>query len=80
MVSSIFFTAIVFESPRWEEKELHNLYKQFLRAYATTTESICHKVNSDILVTPKHAEDIGLAADSVAIKTQLTKRVIARLV
>ena len=80
VLSSTIFTAIVFELSRWADKELHNLYKQFLWAHATTTESNHHKVNLRLLVTPKHVGSIGLAAVSVAIKIQRTKHAVAWLV
>ena len=79
MLPSLLFTAIVFKLPRWAEKELHNLYKQFLWAHATMTESSRHKVNPGLLVTPKQAGGIGLAAVSVAVKTQRTKHAVAWL-
>ncbi|CAI5707472.1 unnamed protein product [Peronospora effusa] len=72
----LLFTAIVFALPRWAEKDLHNLYKQFLWAHATTTESSRHKVNPGLLVTPKQAGGIGLAAVSVAVKTQRIKHTV----
>uniref|UniRef100_A0AAV1UN62 Reverse transcriptase n=1 Tax=Peronospora matthiolae TaxID=2874970 RepID=A0AAV1UN62_9STRA len=39
------FTSSVFEIPLRAEKELHNLYKQFLWAHATSTDARRHKVN-----------------------------------
>ena len=42
-------------------------------------ESSYHKVNPGLLVTLRHAEGIGLAAVSVALKTQRTKPTVARL-
>ena len=42
VLPSIFITAIVVEIPYWALKKLHNLYKQFLWAHVTTTESSRH--------------------------------------
>ena len=73
VLTSILFTAIVFELPLWADKELHNLYKQFLWAHAMTTDSSRHKINPGLLVTPKHAGGIGLVDVAVAVKAQRIK-------
>ena len=62
------------------EKGTAYLYKQFLWPHATMTENSRHTINPGLLVTPKHAGGIGLAAISVAIKTQRTKHAVPWLI
>uniref|UniRef100_M4B8A9 RxLR effector candidate protein n=1 Tax=Hyaloperonospora arabidopsidis (strain Emoy2) TaxID=559515 RepID=M4B8A9_HYAAE len=64
-----------FDIPIWAEKELHNLFKQFLWAHATSTD-VRHTVNPRQLVTPRHARGIGLVDVTVAVKTQRTKHAL----
>ena len=56
------FTAAVFDTPVWAKKELAQLYKQFLWQHASHLEVRRHKINPGILVTPQHAEGVGLAS------------------
>uniref|UniRef100_A0AAV1TKQ1 Reverse transcriptase domain-containing protein n=1 Tax=Peronospora matthiolae TaxID=2874970 RepID=A0AAV1TKQ1_9STRA len=72
----LLITASVFDIPQWEMHEVNNIYKQFLWAHATTTDRSRHKVNPSLLVTPKNAGGIGLAAMFVAVKTQRTKHAL----
>ena len=66
VLPSLLFTASVFDLPRWAEKELHNLYKNFLWEHATKTDNRRHKVNPGLLVTPRQAGGIDLIDFSVA--------------
>lgn len=76
VLPAILFTAAVFDLPEWAETQLRNLYKQFLWAHSTSTESSRHKINPGLLVTPKKAGGVGLASVVVAIKTQRIKHAL----
>uniref|UniRef100_M4BM98 RxLR effector candidate protein n=1 Tax=Hyaloperonospora arabidopsidis (strain Emoy2) TaxID=559515 RepID=M4BM98_HYAAE len=76
VLPSLLFTASVFDIPIWAEKELHNLFKQFFWAHATSTDARLQTVNPGLLVTPRHAGGIGLVDVTVAVKTQRTKHTL----
>jgi hypothetical protein len=80
MLPSALFTAAAFEMPKWAEKEMRNLQKQFLWRHTTSTDPSRHKVNPGLLFTPKQAGGVGLASVDIACKTQRAKHTLLWLI
>uniref|UniRef100_A0AAV1UKE2 Uncharacterized protein n=1 Tax=Peronospora matthiolae TaxID=2874970 RepID=A0AAV1UKE2_9STRA len=66
VLPSILFTAAVFEMPEWARKDVHNLYKQFVWAHATSTEASRQEISPGLLYAPKQAGGVGPASVEVA--------------
>ena len=55
MLPAVLFTAAVFDSPPWAERQLRNIQKHFLWRQSTSIEGSRHKINPALLHTPKQA-------------------------
>ncbi|KAG2816434.1 hypothetical protein PC118_g13361 [Phytophthora cactorum] len=73
LLPGILFTAAVFKLPKWAERELINLQKQFLWRHSTSVEKSRNKINPGLLHSPRKSGVVGLLSIAVAVKTQRTK-------
>ena len=80
MLPAVLFTAAVFRLPQWKRSELHNMQKQFLWHYFTSSVSSRRKVNPGLLYTLRGAGGIGLVSIDVAICTQNVKHAMKWLI
>uniref|UniRef100_M4BBQ4 RxLR effector candidate protein n=1 Tax=Hyaloperonospora arabidopsidis (strain Emoy2) TaxID=559515 RepID=M4BBQ4_HYAAE len=55
MLPAVLFPSAVFRLPHWARSESHNLQKQFLWNYSTSTDRSRHKVNSGLLYTQEES-------------------------
>ena len=65
---------------QWARAELHNMQKQFLWHYSTSSVSSRRKVNPGLLYTLRGAGGIGLVSIDVAICTQNVKHAMKWLI
>uniref|UniRef100_A0AAV1TWU4 Reverse transcriptase domain-containing protein n=1 Tax=Peronospora matthiolae TaxID=2874970 RepID=A0AAV1TWU4_9STRA len=70
LLPGILYTAAVFDTPAWADRELRNLQKQFLWRHSLSTETSRHKVTPGLLYTPRAAGGIKLISIIVAVKAQ----------
>ncbi|KAL3671133.1 hypothetical protein V7S43_004315 [Phytophthora oleae] len=70
MLPSVLFTAAVFDMPKLVETQLYNIQRNFLWQRSR------HKINPDLLYTPKLAGGVKLASIVLACKTQKMKHAI----
>lgn len=76
---AVLFTANSAKSTRGRVTELKRVQKQFLWQSSTASEASRHKMNPELIFTPKPAGGLGLMSVQVALKRQAMKRAEAWL-
>jgi hypothetical protein len=80
MMPSVLFTAAAFDMPKWAAAQIRNLQKQFLWRRSTSVDKSRHKMNPELVYTPRQAGGVGVASVQLACQTQRAKHTIQWLV
>ncbi|OWZ11840.1 RxLR effector protein [Phytophthora megakarya] len=80
VLPAVTFTSAAFQLPKWAEKKLQCLQKNFLWQAHVETSGGKHKINPGLVFLPKKVGGIGLVSIPLAVKTQQAKHALLWLI